>query len=242
MKPPWKWFRKDLVVWKDEALSETSSDRFVTILIAPSFDDLTRILAGWVKSLAQAAAEIVLLEGERASSHLFQITLAQRSTERLLVVFFGHGWFDSFLTAPHLGFGGERFNGRHSRLCIASHFDIAANVTVIAFCCKAAQEMGRLLAAREPPVKFLGFRDDLSFVIGTQAREEAFARPICTLVRKSLTTGTVDAEDVRSLANAYEAESLRWTSGDMASDPLALLVSGFLDEQRQLIEAKVFET
>lgn len=241
MKVPWKkWFAKDVLPGNagDEPLLDEV--RVATLMVAPSFDRLTTIFSQWAKDLADGVTGIVVLEGDHASSELFFQTLRQTAAERLIVVFFGHGWFDSLLTAPHLGFGAERFSGKHSRLCIASSFEGVADLTVIAFCCKAARELGRLLCSRQ--ATFLGFGGDLRFVIGTEAREASFAAPICALVRSALANGRVTDEDVAALSAAYEAESERWISGDMADDPRAVLISAFLDEQRKVFVANMAKT
>jgi len=238
LKVPWKkWFVKGALpgVGGDAPILE--EERIVTLMVAPKFDRLTTIFSQWVKDLAGSVTGIVVLEGDQASSELFSQALHQTATDRVIVVFFGHGWFDSLLTAPHLGFGAERFDGKHSRLCIASSFDSVTNLTVIAFCCKAARELGRLLGSRQ--ATFLGFGGDLKFVIGTKTREASFAAPICALVRSVLVNGRVTDEDVVALSAAYEAESLRWISGDMADDPRAMLISAFLDEQRTAFVANL---
>jgi len=238
MKGRWrKWFAKEIPPDVADSEPAFAEERVVTIIVVPSFDRLTVIFSQWAKNLIEGQAGIVVLDGDHASSQLFLQALHQSATDRLIIVFLGHGWFDSLLTAPHLGFGAERFGGKHSRLCIASTFEGLADLTVIAFCCKAGLELGRLLHSRD--ATFIGFEGDLKFVIGTAAREASFAAPISALVRSALANGRITDKDVTALSAAYEAESERWITGDMADDPRAVLISAFLDEQRKVFVANL---
>lgn len=211
------------------------------IFIAPTGDGLMDSMSGWLLSVASGLNDIrAILTGDLASTDQFKATIKRHSGSPLLVVFYGHGCFEAFLTTSSLGFDGHLHEDVGlAHLCVAADFPSDANLLVVGFCCSAGSQLAAELAARSS-CSFLGFDDEIGFIVDTPEQSDSFRAPMHAAVEDVVRSGFADELVLHSLKQAYRTERRRWLpGGDRDQDPDALLVAMLLDEQRKLVRLKV---
>lgn len=206
------------------------------IFIGPSSDALTGAMSRWVTALASQQQSIAaLLVGETASTLILSELIEKYKDEPLLVVFYGHGHDNAFLTAAALGFEPVMRPKGCSRLCGATHFTEVSDLVVLSLCCSAARRLG-VEVSRRQGAQFVGFKREIAFVTSSPERQAAFYEPFGALVNSVCERGALTDDAIDSTIERYRLEGERWSGrGSMAGDSRSVFVAMFLFEQRQAL-------
>jgi hypothetical protein len=206
------------------------------LFVASHFDNdrLTEAFTRWLVALhAKLKPEPYLLVGTEASAGNFRKWLKGNRKTPVLIVFYGHGERDGFLTHSKLG---DRSNARYSYLCVADDFGKACDLLLIAYCCLAGNRLVHELSAKTLG-RSISFRGEIGFVLGAIERENAFSGPVGETVVEAFRSGHIDELTLQELRDSYYQERRRWLpGGEYARDTRSLIVAMFLKQHASLLQ------
>jgi hypothetical protein len=211
------------------------------VLVAPSHDGLTLIMKDWILDLAakQAGALELLVDDDVTPSNI-DSALTRFPEGGVLVVFYGHGMADCFLTGPKLGGARAHLDGHSSVLCTSTSIARFPPVRVVAYCCDAALVMGREVRQSHRLSGFLGFKGKPYFVFGSTRREESFREPFAKVLASITAAGSLLSEtDLQRLRLFYLEEHEKWCMVSEREDSLNLLVGACLMTHLQALDDTV---
>lgn len=222
----------------DSSLEKVVEKPRPMIFMAAHVDSLTQSMSRWITAVAAQIDGANIFVGQGATTANLAGFLSRHDGDDVVVVFYGHGEVDCFLTNDSLGVGDLRRQGTCRALCSVEHLAAAQGaINVIAYCCSASKELARQLTARRRDARFLGYRDDIFFSIGTPAREAAFSAPMEAAVMDVCRTGRVDELAYQTIRSAYRIERDRWIGrGEFAGDTRAPFVAMFLLRHRRALD------
>jgi hypothetical protein len=173
-----------------------------TIIVAPSYDEVTAATARWVSSLALDGA--ALRTGGSARHSLIAELLSSPTTVRKLLIFVGHGKAGGLLTKRTLGKPNSPLcSGQHG--CLIDTEDISragGGLHVMAWACEAGIYFGPRVASLKDSA-FLGFSGALNLVINHEESEQLVWIPLMReLFARVLEKGRIDRQDSEMLSSS----------------------------------------
>jgi hypothetical protein len=210
------------------------------VLIGPSYDELTGRMAIWLEELIPFASipTRALIRDDASFSEMVDVLKRDQKND-FLIVFYGHGDLDSFLTAPGLGFSANEHNNRHSKLFSKEYCPDSCVVHIVGYCCLSARRLGSELRQVRKENRFIGFLDNIPFILGNSVRESAFKRPMKSLLMKALLTGFLEDDAVTRLKQEYAKEYSRWFYNYEQLDDQAMMICMCLEEHWQHLDTKM---
>lgn len=206
----------------------------MTLLIAPSYDELTEIMSSWLRDTGSEAGEANALFGEDASRASL-ITRLRSSSGEVVIVFYGHGESLGMLTAPHLGT--EPVDKNHCFLCKAGDFSEIKSIKILAYCCSCSSDFGRVIKSASPSNSFIGYKGELPIETSSQERQQAFSRPLRYAVESIISKNNISSSAIKQLVmNGYREEYRKWSSGEHSGDDLAMWMCICLEEHVDLLD------
>jgi hypothetical protein len=209
------------------------------ILIAPSYDSLTACMQRWLEEIArQVNGNVQILFNEDANSVELVKCLSSVDTDEIILIFYGHGDSEALLTAPALGTMPNELKLGHSTLLEFKDIPDEKLISIIAYCCSSATILGRNIKNQLKDGKYLGFLDNLPFILGTDEREKAFKGPINIAVGKVITLGSLKPDIIEILKILYQLEFQNWFV-NRYNDDRSDLISSLIEEHWNLLDKKV---
>jgi hypothetical protein len=217
------------------------------VFVGPDYDPLTRRMRRWLEEMERAVrvdGAIRSLYNGSASAERVRKEIGGGRNGGLLLIFYGHGEPEAFLTEQSLGFEPYVNDGtrKHARLCTASDFPDDAPNDLVGFCCHSALGLGLALRQRNAGHRFLGFRDELPFPSDLPAAcESAFTEPMRRALAPVIQSGRLDPDAPRRLYDAYYEQQRVWSHDPPSgvSRGKAMLVSMCIEELLDILELEI---
>jgi hypothetical protein len=139
------------------------------------------------------------------------------------------------MTEDCLGRAMLAFRSREGVLCTAEDFAGGQGIAVAAYACSASGVFGRRIVGMDATHRFLGFRNVLPLLLGSEDRERAFLAPFFATFELWLADPGGRNGTRKELADSYEVEAWRWNNGEY-EDPDAMFVAMCLFEHVDLVD------
>lgn len=187
---------RELLFGRRRAASPGTSALFA----APEYDDLSRMLSKAVRGAVREWTSQPRSEAYETTKcrSLLADSANAAATERLIVVFAGHGVSDALV--------GEVNSKRIVLFCCLGDLPADRDVGIVAYCCSAGTGLGASVSYRRPGNAFIGFKDQIAFVLGHMESEQAYARALSNCVREASGRGWITNQVLQSFRDALLRE------------------------------------
>lgn len=212
-------------------------NKYEVIFVAPCHDTTTKITSKWLMKVSGLLkVPSIELFKKNTTTKKLDSSLSEINGKTLLI-FFGHGINEAFITEKMLGKKPIKlYCGECSILCDSSNFKQRSDISIIGYCCCAANVLGEDVRRRGNN-KYLGFTDELVFYFGSEERENAFLSPVENIIKYTIPRGKMDADLPVKLKNLFLYESKKWDKNKY--DDAHAIVSMCLEELGNIIDPKI---
>ena len=223
--------------------SRTKSDLSrASVFVGPHYDELTERMVKWLVALREHAGlkDPVFLVGAEATHSNLRRVLGAGGRSSMLVVYYGHGEAEAFLTGLGQGFARCPKHNGHDLLCVVDDFPADIACHVVGYCCFSALQLGKTIRSRKPGNRFLGFLKPLLIpLLDTQETLRAFESPMLTAIGPAIASGELDSEAPSRLYQAFSEEYETWFSNPPPGEDAHDLVCMCIDHNRMAIDQTI---